>query len=228
LKNESGSNLEGWKIDLGDGLYSAPDEAAVGIGDISTIDYNGFSELRANINNRRIQAHNITFKRFVDARALNCSHEAGYSFKLPYLPSTTNSDYNGQTIEGGLFVWDGANTKKDLGLAFQWIINPWDSNYKNIQIWKGAAWETIGQLEPDTLYHSIKFSLDLKNSMAGLTIDGNQCSRNLFSETAKTEWGNEIATRLQVEIISIYPPITGDIASHKAYVKDWYWKLEYY
>jgi hypothetical protein len=142
---------------------------------------------------------------------------------LPYIPSTSNTDFNGQTIEGGLFVWDGTNTKLDYGLAFQWVINPWDSDFKDIRIWKGSSWEKIGTLEPDTIFHSVKFNLDIPEKTAGFTLDENQYQRNIFSDTSKTGWGTEIAARLQAEIISIYPPLSGFTPSHKAYFKDWYW-----
>jgi hypothetical protein len=224
LIDESGSNLQNWEIALGDGIYNTAGEVPVTINDIITNNYNGYSELKANTANRRIQAHNITFKRIIDVNALNCRHEAGFSFKLPYLPSTINSEFNGQTLEGGLFVWDGANAKKDFGLAFQWIINPWNTDFKDVKIWSGTGWDKIGTLTPDTLYHSVKFNLDIKNQIASFTIDDFQYKKNCFSETTKTGWGSEIAARLQTEIISIYPSITGFTPSHKAYFKDWYWK----
>jgi hypothetical protein len=223
FKSLSGPNLSNWECVVGDGTYTAPDEAPVNMDDIDTINRTNYSILEANIKNRRIQAHNITFNRIFDDLALTYIHEAGYSFKLPYIPSTSNTDLNGQTIEGGLFVWDGAITKLDYGLAFQWTINPWDPAFKDIRIWNGTSWENIGILEPDTIYHSVRFNLDILKKTAGLTLDGNKFQENVFSETPKTGWGSEITARLQAEIISIYPPESGFTPSHKGYFKDWDW-----
>ena len=66
-------------------------------------------------------------------------------------------------------------------------------------------------------YHIIKFNLDIQNKTASLKLDDHEYPNNLFSKTTKTGWGTKIAARLQVEIISIYPPLSGFTASHKAY-----------
>lgn len=223
LKYFSGANLVNWEIVVGDGNYNAPAEPPVNIEDITTLHYSDCSELKANIKNRRIMAHNITFNRVYDDSSLAFVHKAGYSFRLPYFPSKSNSDFNGETIEGGLFIWDGNTEQKDLGLAFQWIINPWDVNFKDIRMWNGSEWIKIGSLQTDTLYHSVQFYLNIRNRIASFTLDGNKYQDNFFSETMKT-WGTGIAARLQAEIISIYPPTSGTIPSHKVLIKDWYWQ----
>jgi len=61
-----GTNFTGWDIVVGDGIYAAPGEPPVSLNDIQTIHYSTYSELRANVQRRRIMAHNITFKRIID------------------------------------------------------------------------------------------------------------------------------------------------------------------
>ena len=222
LTDLHGPNFSNWEVVLGDGIYAAPGEAPVDSNDIATINYPGYSELIANVKNRRIQAHNITFNRIVNDTALTCVHDAEYSFKLPYFPSTSSVDYNGQTIEGGLFVWDGKNSKIDYGIAFQWIVNPWLDPI--ISIWNGTGWDKIGSLPLDSLYHVIKFTLDVQNKNAWLTLDGYEYPNNCFSKTKKPEFGPEIAARFQAEMISIYPPQTGFNPSHIADFRDWKWR----
>jgi hypothetical protein len=40
------------------------------------------------------------------------------------LPDVNEVEMAGQTVEGGLFVWDVLQTKLDYGAAFHWIVNP--------------------------------------------------------------------------------------------------------
>lgn len=133
-----GIDLTDWEIALGDSLYSCPGESTITLDDIETIHHGTKSELRANIVPRKIRSHNITFKRFIDNTAFNYIHNCGYKFCLPYIPQPdTNSVLNGQTIEGGIFVWDGVTDKLDKGIAFQWVINPWASG--TINTWNGTG-----------------------------------------------------------------------------------------
>lgn len=224
IVSESGSNLNNWLTIVGDGNYNAPGEAPVSLSDMSRVDKTNRSILKANTHNRRIMAHNLTYHKIVDSSAMTSVHEAEYKFKLPYVISTANTDFNGQTVEGGLFVWDGPDTQLDYGLAFQWIINPWDSNYKAIMYWDGIAWQSLGTLEPDTSYHTIKFSLDIPNETAYLTVDGVGFTQNIFSSTTKTGWSSIIEARFQAETISIYPPATGPVPKQKVNFKDWQWE----
>ncbi len=123
-----GTNLSGWEVALGDALYARPGEPPVTISDIETVHETAYSELRANIQRRIIMAHNITFKRIIDNEALQFIHTCTYKFRLPYLPTAdTNADLNAQTLEGGIFVWDGSQTRLDYGMAFQWGLNPFST-----------------------------------------------------------------------------------------------------
>jgi len=225
IRNESGVNLSNWTTVLGDGNYHSPSEPPVTIADIKKVDKPKSSKLEANINHRRIMAHNLTFHRIIDPQAMTCIHKANYKFKLPYLPSTGQTNFNGQTVEGGLFVWDGPNTRLDYGLAFQWVINPWDPEYKSLFYWNGNGWTSLNShLEPDTVYHEIEFMLDITNSNAKLTLDGIEFPENIFSLTTKTGFGNTVDARFQAETISLFPPETGAVPMQKVRFKNWDWQ----
>ena len=223
LRSENGADLDQWEVVVGDGLYHAPSEAPVNPSDIATISSGSASAVRANISNRRIMAHNITFKRIIDTSALTSYQEAGYQFRLPYTISTGNTDYNGQTVEGGLFIWDGQNTQLDYGLAFQWVINPWDPAFKTINYWAGTGWQPLTVLEPDTNYHTVGYKLDMVGKTAWLILDGTQYPQNIFSETPKTGWGIEVASRFQAETISIFPSSVGSVPGQEVSFKNWNW-----
>lgn len=224
-----GPNFVGWEVVVGDRIYAAPGEPPVGISDIETIHYSTHSELRANIHRRRIMAHNITFKRIIDGNAFEYVHTSGFKFRLPYLPSTDNFDLNAQTLEGGIFVWDGSGTRLDHGVGFQWILNPWMNTFGEIRIWtevNGGQWESVGYLAPDTRWHEIRIVIDFRRETTLVKID-DTCYPSCLSRTPKPEtWGPETAARLQAEIISVYPEPSGIRAMHKAEFKDWVWEWE--
>ena len=224
LRSESGVNFDNWTVVIGDGNYTAPGEPPVNSNDISTVNKTNHSVLKANVLNRRIMVHNITYHKIVDDDAMTCLHTAKYKFKMPYTISTANTDFNGQTVEGGLFVWDGPDTELDYGLAFQWVINPWDANYKSFRYWDGSTWQALGTLEPDTQYHTVEFELDIPNEEAYLTLDGFTFLNNVFSATTKTGWSSIIEARFQAETISIFPPATGSVPLQKVNFKDWEWE----
>ncbi|MGB3463771.1 MAG: hypothetical protein WBA74_00800 [Cyclobacteriaceae bacterium] len=224
IRSDIGTDLTGWEVVVGDGLYHAPGEQPVNETDLSTNNLGADSLLVANVSGRRIMAHNITFKRYIDTAAMNSYQEASYKFQLPYAISTANTNFNGQTVEGGLFIWDGLNTQLDYGLAFQWVINPWDPNYKAINIWIGTGWQYLTDLEPDVNFHSIGYKLDMNNQTAFLSIDGNEFSQNVFSSTPKTGWGSEVASRFQAETISIFPASSGSVPRQEVKFKDWKWE----
>ncbi|MGC1376370.1 MAG: twin-arginine translocation signal domain-containing protein [Anaerolineales bacterium] len=224
--NYTGSNLKGWNVVLGDALYNRPPEPPVTIADIQTVHPAAtYSELRANIKQRIIMAHNITYKKFVNPNALDYIHTCAYTFRLPYLPVADSlATLNGQTIEGGIFIWDGPKTRFDYGAAFQWVINPWLSN--TIRTWDGTNWIDVGLKTVDTAWHTLKIAVDFRRKLTSLTIDGKQYPSQ-FSKTAKPNtWGNTTDARFQIEIVSIYPEPSGVKALHKAQVKNWSWLWE--
>lgn len=225
-RSYGGSDLADWSVVLGDGLYTGPGQTAVNNSDITTEHHGSKSEIKANMNQRGVMAHNITFKRFIDNDAFDFIHTCAYDMRLPYLPTTSSWPHNAQTIEGGLFIWDGGNTRLDYGLAFQWILNPWVSSFGDIRVWSGengGQWLTSGTLIPDTDWHRIEFVLDVQNQLASIKIDDVPYS-TLFSGTPKEGWGTETAARFQAEIISIWPGSNSVVPSHLAEFKDWQWE----
>ena len=220
-----GANLSGWEVASGDSLYNCSGELAVTLADIETVHQNTYSELKANIAPRKIRAHNITFKRFIDDTALNFIHIGGYKFRLPYLPQPDiGTELNGQTIEGGLFVWDGVMEVLDKGIAFQWVVNPW--NLGSINTWDGTGWVEVGTLALDTVWHEVMLVVDYQRELTALKIDGTPIPTH-FSRTAKGGWDSNIAARLQAEIISVDIEDACNMqAMHQAEFKDWYWYWE--
>jgi hypothetical protein len=219
-----GTDFTGWEVVGGDGVYAAPGEPLVNSGDIETVHYGSYSELRANILIRKIMAHNITFKRIYDNDAFKFVHTGKYKFQLPYQPSTGNPDLNGETLEGHLAIWDGINTKLDYIVALQWILNPWATNFGAIQAWNNpGVWQTVGQLTPDTSWHEVQMILDTGKARTELVIDGTPY-QSYFTAIPRPGWGEEIAARLAGEIISLFPGTNG--ALHRAYFKDWSWIWE--
>jgi hypothetical protein len=227
-----GSDLSGWKRCLGDGVYTAPGEAPVNAGDIDTLNLGSYSELQANIHAQRIMAHNITTRRIKDRLGLSYRFNGSFQFRLPYLPEKGDYDLNAQTLEGGMFVWDGAVTRLDYGLGFQWMLNPGgaiDADFGTMRCWTstgGGRWENVGYLEPDTSWHTAGLLFDLQQQTTSFTID-DQHYPTCFTATPKpASWGREIAPGLQMEIISLFPGERGRGALHKAEFKDWIWTWE--
>lgn len=227
-----GADFSGWEVVVGDGVWAAPGEPPVDDNDIETVNCGDYSELRANIQARRIMAHNITFRRIIDERAFDYVHTCGFAFRLPYLPATSNIELNGQTVEGGIFIWDGRDSYLDYGIAFQWMVNPWggdDFSFGDIRCWTdrdGGSWAKVGALQPDTLWHDVKFVLDCQRETTALTIDGIRYPSSFTGTTKPETWGTEIAARLQAEIISLYLGDAGPAVQHVVEFADWYWSWE--
>jgi hypothetical protein len=223
-----GSNLSGWEVVVGDGVFAAPGEPPVNPDDIETVHDVDASKLRANILVRKIMAHNITFKRIIDDGALDFIHTSTYQFKLAYQPSTSSPSLKGETIEGHLSIWDGADARLEYLLAFQWIVNPSAPNYGDLRVWDSpGVWTTVGYMDPDTnwdVWHTVRMKLDVCGASTSLVIDGIQVPSHLVS-MSHPDWGDEIAARLAAEIISLYPG-EGDGALHEAFFGDWTWVWE--
>ncbi len=231
VHTQEGTDLTGWELTLGDALYAQPDEPPVTMADIAISHLVEYSEIRANVEARDIMAHAIAFRRIQDAQAFEAIHRVGYSFRLPYLPVKDAWDLNGQTLEGGFFIWDGSDTRLDYGLAFQWILNPWMAESGEIRCWtsrSGGQWQAVGELALDTAWHSLTMTLDFRRRTTALTIDGTYYPCQ-FTETPKpSNWGLTTDARLQAEIVSLYPGAEGNGALHKAWFKDWFWEWEPY
>ncbi|GLW30962.1 hypothetical protein [Actinoplanes regularis] len=220
---ESGADLTGWTNVVGDGVYAAPGQAPVNDADIALENRGTDSLLRANVLKRGIMAHAISFKRITDVSMMQTVHQAGFSFQMPYVPSTAGGPRNAQTVEGGLFVWDGINTKVDHGTAFQWVLNPWQSNFGQIRVWTGNSWAAAGYLKPDTAWHNVSLMVDPVNSKVELLIDGVNMNAP-YSRTTKSGWATAVSARLQAETISLYPGANATSGpQQEVLIRDWTW-----
>ncbi|WP_141508695.1 hypothetical protein [Candidatus Chloroploca asiatica] len=233
-RHYQGTNLSGWEVTLGDALYVRPGECPVTLRDIETVHEPAHSELRANLQRRIILVHNITFKQMINNEAMHFIHTCIFKFRLPYLPTTdVNADLNAQTFEGGIFVWDGSQTRLDYGMAFQWGLNPWIEGehvgaFGVMSSWTtthddDGTWRAVGHLTPDTEWHEVKMVVNYPGQTTALWVDNKHYGTQFTSIPKPDTWGTEIAARFQVEIISIYPEPTGLRAMHQAQVKDWSW-----
>ncbi|MFI7597531.1 hypothetical protein [Actinoplanes sp. NPDC049681] len=226
VATESGTDLTGWTTVVGDGVYAAAGQAPVSSADIAVENDGADSRLRANVLNRGVMAHVISFKRVTDESMMKTVHRAGFSFQLPYVPSTAGGSRNAQTVEGGLFVWDGVDTRVDHGTAFQWVLNPWQPNFGQILVWTsadGGSWAPGGYLEPDTAWHDVSFMVDPVKQKVQLIIDGVNLKAP-YSQTPKDGWGTDVSARLQVEAISVFPGANATWApQHEVLVRDWRW-----
>jgi len=221
-----GADLFGWETALGDGLWSAPGQAGVDMADIATDHRTTHSELRANVSQRGVMAHNITFRRDINPMHLSTIHATSYDFAMPYLPSPSAWPDNAQTLEGGFFVWDGATSRKDYGIAFQWILNPWMSSFGEIRTWtgtNGGEWATSGHLAPDTNWHTAEFIVDVVAETTALVIDDVTLPVALAATEKPSSWGTEVAARLQTEAISLWPGSNPNPPSHRAQFRNWSW-----
>lgn len=224
----NGTDLSTWQTVLGDALYAAPGQAAVDATDIETVSSGTLSTLRANIKRRGAMAHNVTFKRIIDTTLLDSAHTCSYQFRMPYLPQQNAWPDNAQTVEGGFFIWDGGNTRLDYGLAFQWVLNPWQSNFGAVNIWTGSGWQPTGYLAPDTEWHTVQMSFDPRNNLATLSIDNNSLATQLTKTAKPSNWGTETAARLQTEIVSLWPGNNPTAPSHRAEMRNWSWTRQAY
>lgn len=225
-REEGGTDLAGWTVVLGDGVYAAPGEPPVTDDDIETVNDGAVSELCANIRRRRIMAHNITYRRIRDRSAFDFTHIFECAFRLPYLPAIGNGEENAQTLEGGLFIWDGVTTRLDYGLAFQWGLNPWE-RFGEMRCWtntKGQHWQPVGWLTPDTDWHTMQLILDFPRQATAFAVDGRRFPSQFVAIPKPESWGAAVSAGVQLEIISIYPGESGGGALHRAQFRDWRWQ----
>lgn len=221
----SGSDLTGWRVTLGDGNYAAPGQDPVSLQDIETRHGEGLSEVRANTRKREIMAHNITYLRERDEHALDYTHRFTCEFRLPYLPSVSNTEENAQTLEAGLFVWDGLTTMLDCGMAFQWGLNPYErfgEVRSSIEGVSAAAWEPVGYLEPDTEWHTFTMMVNYPNQTTLLQID--DITYTSYFVGFPKRWPAAISAGIQVEAISIYPRGVVHGALHRVEYRNWLWQ----
>lgn len=225
----AGTDLNDWSVVLGDGIWAASNEAPVNAADIATTHLGDWSELRANVSGRRVEAHNITHQSVLDPCAMDYVHVVEYDFRIPYVPTKEYAgDLNAQTMEGGLGLWDGHTTRIKYGIGFQWGLNPY-AGLGELRAWTGllaAGWQPAGHLEPDTQWHHLRIVADFRADTALLAIDGQPLSTVIGKCPAPSGWGSEVAVGPSAEIISIYPGEEGRGALHVGQVRNWVWHWE--
>lgn len=219
-----GTDLTDWTLTVGDGIYAAPGEAPVTKADIETIHYTTHSELRANLERRPIMAHNLMYKKIIDPVARDHIHFCTYEFRLPFLPTKGDSDYNAQTLEGGLSLWDGATSRINYNAAFQWALNPYRAP-GTLRVWtsvNSGSWQPAGFLPVDTEWHQVHLMLDPAYKVGSLTIDGQAYLATISMNPGPAGWGQDVSATLAAEIISIYPGTVSG-ALHMAEFRNWRW-----
>lgn len=239
-----GDNLAAWTQtvpsgDSTDDNVSDDPQEPVSASDLKSDHSNGsFSELRANVRRRKIRAHNTNYFSTTQPEALNRIHEYSFSFRLPFLPpdGTQKSNYalngHGETIEGGLFVFDGPGTKRDFGAAFQWNINREGENFGRVAFWEvdaagNGSWQydkrKTSILTVDTKWHTVQFRINIPTKTTEMFIDGVAFPCAFANAQIKGgDFANEtrIQLRLQAEIVSKGPKVN---PMHVAQFKDWRW-----
>jgi hypothetical protein len=223
-KEYQGVNLSEWNVVVGDAV--SPCQPQVVLEDIETAHFTDYSEVRANVRAQEdMMAHNITFKRFFDDHVLDFVHICEYKFRMPYTPDTSNADFNGQTIEGHIGLWDGQTSKRLHSVAYQWIVNPhWIIG--TMQCWTPRGWQPIGTIPIDTQWHTIRMVIDPLRETTSLQIDGNYFP-SCFVKEPKPNFGADVSAVFAAEAVSIDPgpQCTGGMP-HKAEFKDWTWIWE--
>ncbi|MFI5931548.1 hypothetical protein [Actinoplanes sp. NPDC051494] len=213
-------DLSGWTTVVGDGVFAAAGQDPVSDADIAVEHRGTASLLAANVRNRGVMAHVISYKSKAGPAQMRRTQRAGFAFRLPYLPSTAGGPRNAQTVEGGLFVWDGAI---DHGTAFQWVLNPWLDTFGHVLAWTGDSWTSSGYLEPDTSWHRVAFEVDPVRHTVRLVLDGKRLPAP-YSRTPKVGWDATVTARLQAEAISLWPGESATWAPrHEVLVRDWTW-----
>lgn len=153
----------------------------------------------------------------------------GFKFRLPYLPVfDAQKPEAGQTVEAGVFTWDGNGSRLDHGVAFQWLVNPWLPNVGEIRCWNakdGGSWLAAGLiLKPDTEWHEVRLTVDMRRKTTAISIDGRVVSSAFTALPKPAVWGRTTDARAQIEAISVFP---GEkVALHRVEVRDWFWDWE--
>lgn len=223
-----GADLTGWRVVVGDGVWSASGERSVSDADVETRHRGTYSELFANVQSRGVMAHNITYLAMPDVDELKMTHRASIDFRLPVEPSTQGS-FKAQTLEIGLFVWDGIDTRLDHGLAMQWVLNPWVPEYGALRVWRNTArgprWERVGFLEPDIAWHTVSIRYRPKSGLVQLRLDQRQVDVSPTLTPKPDSWGSTIGARFQVEAVSLWPGERSSAPVHRAQFRNWSWTV---
>ncbi len=225
-----GADLAGWRTVLGDGVWTGPGQASPTIDDLRTTHLGTHSALEANVHERGVMAHNITFSRFPLEDDLGRRHRATVEFRIPKVPTEADWTYNSQTLEIGMFIWDGPNTRLDYGLAIQWVLNPWTDEFGQIRAWSmtadGPTWVAVDYLEPDTEWHVFD-CLYRPGQRAAVRLDNKNSVEVEETVTPKDpDWGTTTDARFQVEIVSVWPGANPSVPVHTAEFRNWKWRID--
>ena len=225
----AGANLEGWRSVLGDSRHTAAGLATVNGDDIATAHSADRSELVANRHGRGVMAHNTTYLRLVDDDALDMVHEASAYVRTPVTPAQVSGMPNGQTVEMALFVWDGKESRRDIGLALQWVINPWSQNFGALRTWTssgdGSRWspDPIAWLDPTDDWQFVEMRLHPTRREASMSINGIDIPAQCTETTKPDNWAYATAAAVSVELISIWPDDRVTAPTTKLECRDWTW-----
>ncbi len=216
-----GTNLADWAITVGDAVSVC--QPVVTLSDIATIHMSDYSEIRSNVFDRpEVMAHNITFKRFFDEQIFDFMHICEYAFRLPYLPDARNTNFNGQTVEGHLGLWDGQASRLFSSVAYQWVISPYEKT-GTLQVWTARGWQAVGFIPVDTNWHTIRLALDPHCKATSLEVDGNLFP-SYYVEDQKPGFGTDVSATLAAEAISVSAgPACNEGKQHRVQFKHWMW-----
>lgn len=225
----AGANLEGWRTVLGDSRHTAAGLSTVNDGDIVTEHLGDRSQLIANRHGRGVMAHNTTYLRVVDDAALDIVHEASAHVRTPVTPAQVSGLANGQTVEMALFVWDGKESRRDIGLAMQWVINPWSEHFGALRTWTSSGdqsrWspDPVAWLDPSDDWQFVEMSLHPARREAAMRINGLEIPAQCTETTKPDNWAYATAAAVSVELISIWPDDRVTAPTTKLECRDWAW-----
>lgn len=225
----AGASLAGWRTVLGDARHTAAGLAQVNGDDVVTTHENDHSTLIANRHGRGVMAHNTTYYRRVDDHALNTIHTASAEFRTPVTPQAISGLPNGQTVEMALFVWDGQGSRRDIGLAFQWMINPWSEYFGAVRTWTSAGansnWSTepVTYLDPTDAWQRVEMELHPGERTASLLLNGEPVQAQCTETQKPANWAYKTAAAVSLELISIWPGDRVEAPTTSVECRDWTW-----
>lgn len=225
----SGASLAGWRTVLGDARHTAAGLAQVNGDDVVTTHGDDRSTLVANQHGRGVMAHNTTYFRRVDDHALNTIHRASAEFRTPVTPQPISGLANGQTVEMALFVWDGKGSRCDIGLAFQWMINPWSEYFGAVRTWTSEGtksnWsvDPITSLAPTDTWQRVEMELHPTERKATLLLNGEPVHAQCTETKKPDNWAYKTAAAVSLELISIWPGDRVEAPTTSVECRNWSW-----
>ena len=225
-----GSDFRTWRTTLGDGICGASDEPPVQPSDVRTEHLGDRSRLEANPDGRNIQAHNITYLSATNPHALGFRHTFGFKFRAPRIPVKDQPETYSQNLEGSIQLWDGTDSRRDLIVAFSWVLNPF-AGPGTVQTWQAddnrGRWRDAGFLKPDTAWHSAELVLEPRRQRAELRIDGRAMPASFARTTRPAHWAPQTDARVTIEGSSVWVCEGGQGRPMQGEFRDWRWRWEW-